>query len=207
MAIVTPDQIRSLDPYSDHRFSNTINRFNRIFTGGEDTIMPFDNQEFTLTKKTLDGTDTIADVIYTWSANKSVQVGPGIVIKDDTLIHVKNSAYLDFTDPDIYAGSGTGYNLFDSTGKYFILIDYQYTRSIPAPTAKYVVLKPSKRSTFLSNRALYVYLGTANVTGTSGNYVISTVSLTDTDELNGNAEIKRPNYEFTLPIVDGGDLG
>lgn len=207
MAIVTPDQIRSLDPYSDHRFSNTINRFNRIFTGGEDTIMPFDNQEFTLTKQTSNGTETIADVVYTWYANKAVKIGPGIVIKDDTLIHIKNSAYLDFTDPLIYAGSGSGFNTFDSTGNYLILIDYQYTRSIPAPTAKYVVLKPSKRSVFLNDRAKYVYLGTATVTGSSGNYVISTLSLTDTDELNSNAEIKRPNYEFTIPAVDGGDLG
>lgn len=207
MAIVTPDQIRSLDPYADHRFSNTINRFNRIFTGGEDTIMPFDNQEFTLTKQTSNGSEVIAGVTYTWYANKGIKIGGGICIKDDVLIHVKNSAYIDLTDSDVYVGSGSGYNVFDTTGKYFILLQYQYSRSIPAPSAKYVIVKSTIRNEFLNNRSKYVYLGTANITGTTGNYYIDTIVLTDTDENNSNAIIQRPNYEFTIPAIDGGDLG
>lgn len=204
MAITIPSQVRSVDPYADHRFSNTINRLNRIYSGGEDVILPFDGQTFNLTKKTDTSSATIAGVTYTWNANKAVQIGPGLCIKDDMLIHVKNSAYLNFQDPDNYVGSGSGYDSFDSTGKYFMLLQYEYSRSIPAPQAKYVIAK--QRNEFLLNRSKYIYLGTANISFTSS-YLITTLSETDVDENNGNAIVKRPNYEFVLPLVDGGDLG
>lgn len=203
MAITIPEQIRSVDPYADHRFSNTINRFNRIFTGGNDTILPFDDKEFALIKQTSSGTETISGTVYTWSANKAVKVGPGMCIKDDMLIHIMNSSYVNFTDPTNYVGSGTGYNSFDSTGKYFILLSYTYARSIPAPQASIVIAK--QRNEFLNNRDRYIYLGTATV-GFTSTFVITDVDLTDTDETNGNALIERPNYEFVVPFVDGGDL-
>ena len=203
MAITIPDQIRSVDPYADHRFSNTINRFNRIFTGGEDTILPFDDLEFNLTKQTSSGTETIVGTVYTWAANKAIKVGPGMCIKDDMLIHIKNSSYVNFTDPTNYVGSGTGYNSFDSTGKYFILLSYTYARSIPAPQASIVIAK--QRNEFLNNRDRYIYLGTATV-GFTSTFVITDVDLTDTDETNSDALIERPNYEFVVPFVDGGDL-
>ena len=204
MPITIPSQIRSVDPYADHRFSNTINRLNRIYSGGEDVILPFDGQTFNLEKQTSTGSVTIAGVTYSWNANKAVKIGPGLCIKDDMLIHVKNSAYLDFQDPDNYVGSGSGYNSFDSTGKYFMLLHYEYSRSMPAPQAKYVIAK--QRNEFLLNREKYIYLGTANISYTSS-YIISTVVEKDVDETNSNAIIKRPNYRFVLPIVDGGDLG
>lgn len=203
MAITIPDQIRSVDPYADHRFSNTINRFNRIITGGEDTILPFDDQEFNLTRKTTAGSETIAGTVYTWAANKAVKVGPGMCIKDDMLIHIKNSSYVNFSDPTNYVGSGTGFNAFDTTGKYFILLSYTYARSIPAPQASIVIAK--QRSEFLNNRDRYIYLGTATVDYTS-TFIVSGVSLTDIDELNSDTPITRPNYEFVVPFVDGGDL-
>lgn len=203
MAITIPDQIRSVDPYADHRFSNTINRFNRIFTGGEDTILPFDEKEFNLIQQTGAGTETISGTVYTWAANKAVKIGPGMCIKDDMLIHVLNSSYVNFADPTNYVGSGTGYNALDSTGKYFILLSYTYARSIPAPQATMVIAK--QRNEFLNNRDRYIYLGTATI-GYTSTFVITDLELTDTDELNGNALIERPNYEFVVPFVDGGDL-
>lgn len=205
MAITTPEQIRSLDPYADHRFSNSINRFNRIFSRGQDMILPFDNYEFPLTLQTIDGTETINSVVYNWYANRAIKIGAGVCIKDDVLIHCKNSAYLVFTDPTNYVGTSAGYNLMDATGKYFILIKYVYSRSIPAPELTYVIAK--QRSEFLLNREKYIYLGTANVTLSGANYIISSISDGDSDELNGYAVIERPKYEFTLTEVDGGDIG
>lgn len=203
MAITIPDQIRSVDPYADHRFSNTINRFNRIFTGGEDTILPFDDNEFNLSLLTSTDSTTYSGTVYSWVANKAVKVGPGMCIKDDMLIHIKDYSVVNFADPTNYVGSGTGYNSFDTTGKYFILLSYTYARSIPAPQASIVVAK--QRNEFLNNRDRYIYLGTATV-GYTSTFVITEVELTDTDENNGNALIERPNYEFVVPFVDGGDL-
>jgi hypothetical protein len=206
MAITIPTQIRSVDPYADHRFSNTINRFNRIFTAGLDTIMPFDDQEFTLTKMTSGGTATPGGSgypTYTWNANKAVKIGPGLCIKDDTLIHIRHDAYLDFEDTDNYVGTDVGFNQFNATGKYFILLHYVYSRSIPAPQATYVIAK--QRLEFLNNRDKYIYLGTANVISSAG-YSIDTIDLTDIDESINNDVISRPNYKFVLPLVDGGEI-
>lgn len=206
MAITVPTQIRSVDPYADHRFSNTINRFNRIFTGGENTIMPYDNVEFNLTKMTNQGVATPGGAgypTYTWNANKAVKIGPGLCIKDDVLIHIRHDAYLNFEDTDNYVGTGSGYNQFNATGKYFILLHYVYSRSIPAPQATYVIAK--QRLEFLDNRDKYIYLGTANIIASSG-YSIDTVELTDIDENDNDALIERPNYKFVLPLVDGGEI-
>lgn len=204
MAITIPNQIRSVDPYADHRFSDTVNRFNRIFTGGEDTILPFDGDlQFTLTLMTTSGSETIHGVEYSWDEYEAVKIGPGLFIKDDALIHVRSSAYLDFTEAANYVGSGAGFDQFNQTGDYFILIKYDYLRSIPASQASYVIAK--QRAEFLNNREKYIYLGTASVVN-AGGYRIDSISLTDNDELNSNALIERPDYKFTVPEIDGGDL-
>lgn len=201
MAITVPTQIRSVDPYADHRFSNTINRFNRIFTGNRNLIMPFDDQEFNLTKMTTTNSATVDGVAYSWTANQAVKIDGGIFIKDDTLVHVTNTAYLDFSANGAgnYVGNGIDYNSMNAEGAYFILIKYTYARSIPAPQASYVIAK--QRSEFLNNRSRYIYLGTAHVVNDGSNYIIDEVALTDID-----SGIERPNYTFTIPLVDGGDL-
>lgn len=176
-------QVLSLNPYTDHRFTNTINRFTRIVSGGSDVILPFNDNTLAVT---IDDT------------TQGVNISPGVVIKDDVLIHLPESTNLDFTDQDNYVGtSGLG-----PAGDYFVLLKYTYYQSVPPPSCYYVVCR--QRAEFLNNRSKYMYLATATVVQDGSEFVIDSISTTDTDELNGNALIERPMYKFRPHVIDGG---
>ena len=180
---VTPTQQTSINSFADHRFTNTINRFTRIVSGGADVILPFDNNVLSVT---IDVT------------TQGVDISPGMVIKDDVLIHLPESTNLDFTNSDNYVGT-TG---LGPAGDYFVLLKYIYYQSVPPPSAYYVVCR--QRAEFLNNRTKYMYLATATVVQDGLDFIVDSISTTDTDELNGGALIERPMYTFKPHVIDGG---
>lgn len=150
--LTPPTQVRTIDPFENERFSTAVNRFTRIYTGGEDWLL-YPNESFQLSDST--GINLIG-------------ISSGFAIKDDVLIHVSDSFDLDFTDDDYYLDEIPG---MISNGWYYILLYYNFTRQYPPPSAYYRILRnTSLFTTYLTN---YLFLGAAYVTNTSGGYLIT----------------------------------
>jgi len=182
-----PVQERAVDPYSENRYSSVINRLSRIVTYGQDIILyPF--QSFGLTR--VD--------------ENIVRVGPGVCVKDDVLIHIKESFDLDFSYNDYYVDDSGD---MDAVGYYYIVLQYFYARSLPAPKAWIKIIRDIdglyKAGTYSDN---YIFLGTAHIIYDSVNYVLDTdpncVSTTDPED----PSIIRPTITNDMYLVDGGVL-
>ena len=115
MPLTPPTQDRAIDAFSQYRFSQNLNLLSRAITQGRNVIQ-FPDLSFNLTK--LD-----------WSL---VDVSPGIAFKDDVLIHIKQTYELDFADNNYYIDPS---GQMDNEGYYFIVLQYYYARSLPAPKA------------------------------------------------------------------------
>ncbi len=197
-----PTQQQFLAPYADHRFSNSVGRYVRSIVGDvKNCILPYSANNFTLE---IDATNATL-----------VNISAGICVLSDTLIHVKESSVLDFSDPLNYVGD---YHVFGPSiledsitspppefpGRYFVLGYFNYQRTIPQPSFAYVICK--QRSQFLANMSSYLYLGSVDVTsGMSGPY-LANILYTDTNEFDSDAAITRTEYQYRPPIVDGGEI-
>ena len=125
MAII-PQQLRSVDPWSENRFSDNYNIRSRMLTGGADSIVFLES--FTITQTD----DTI------------ITVGPGVAIKDDVLIHITETVTMNLAVNQGYSYNNEGEPpITDPDGDYVLhlCLNYHYARSIPAPQAKYVLIK------------------------------------------------------------------
>ena len=211
---IIPNQTRTMDPIADHRFTNTINRFSRLVSRGRNVILPDNENNFDITRITFENSGE--------EYCNSVTVSPGIAVKDDCVIHVTDSAVLDFTDPYNYLWATEddktfGEELSDNDPsdyrKYVILLNYAYDRSVPAKKASYVICK--NRNIFLSNLNHFLYLGTAHVKKkylgytNDGYYIlgdpyIHRILYFDNNELDNNVMIEKPIYRFFVNNVDGG---
>jgi len=80
--MIVPNQVRSVDPWCEHRFTTGLNRRIRIFTGGKKNSILY-NESFKLTNP--DG-----------NIHK-IEVSPGLAIVDDVVLHVLDSSIFDFT--------------------------------------------------------------------------------------------------------------
>ena len=180
-----PTQERSVDPYSDNRFSSVINRLTRIVSGGNDMIL-YPQQSFTLTQNS-------------W---KSVTINPGICIKDDVLIHIQESFLLDFDDNDYYVDEAGAMN---SDGSYYIVLQYFYSRSLPSPSAYLRIIRDiTNLYTPYTNR--YIFLGSAQVFYDSGQtrYELETDALSYEDP--NNSSMYRPEAPGGWLDFDGGEI-
>jgi len=121
MALTAPTQLRSLDPYSDNRFSNVINRMTRIVTNGKDVIL-FPQYSFPVTR----------------TSATTLTVGPGLCIKDDTLIQITSDYVIDISSNDYYEDASGG---ADSVGTYYLVMRYIYNRTLPVPKAYFKLIK------------------------------------------------------------------
>lgn len=140
MALQVPKQQRSVDPYSDNRFSQIINRFTRIVSSGKNLIL-FPDDSFKMIR-------------YDWG---TVKITPGVFVKDDVLIHITEDFYLNLTDNESYI-DGIG---MDREGYYYLVIKYSYVRSLPAPQATYRIFKNRDKWEQYENN--YVFLGCLNI--------------------------------------------
>jgi hypothetical protein len=135
-----PNQIRTVDPFASYN-SDTVNKITRVVTHGENALEKYDSL-----RGILDGTSIIV-------------IAPGVIYKDDVRIQVQTSTIIDFKDAAFYENFGGG---FDEDGYYYVLLEYSYEKSRPAPQAKFVILKPSQRSA-LSFSGTWVFLHAVRV--------------------------------------------
>ena len=133
MASSIPSQTRTVDPYASYN-SNVVNQLTGIVTRGDNVLDYYDSLQVV-----PDSTSMIDHVVLL----------PGIVYKDDMLIEILSEFRIDFTDPDHYV-SAAGDPFNTEAGIYYIVLEYSYVKSRPAPQAHVKILLPSQTSTFRS---------------------------------------------------------
>lgn len=187
MAITYPVQERAVDPYSSNRYSSIINRLSRLVTSGSDVILyPF--QSFQLTRL----------------SDTEVSISPGMCIKDDVLIHIKESFTLDFEDNADYIDN-TGD--MSSTGYYYMVLQYYYARSLPAPKASIKIIRDIAGQYHTADYSeRYVFLGAAKIIFDTPIYKLEADPdcLYYTDPENSTAT--RPTQSGNWLYMDGGVL-
>jgi hypothetical protein len=152
MASPIPIQNRAVDPFASYN-SDTVNQLTRMVTYGEDGIAYSRSCNVS-----LDAT-SITEVV----------VKPGFIYKDDVWINITTSYTVDFTDPDHYYNFDSG---FDETGYYYVVLQYTFEKSRPAPEAQVLILKPSQRGSF-SAGGIWSFLKAVKVEGPGPFYVVS----------------------------------
>lgn len=129
-----PNQTRTVDAFSSYH-SNIVNRLTRIISDGEDVIIGNDS----LSVSIMDSTN--------------LNLSSGFVIKDDVLIEVTSNFNIDLESSDLYYD---GASPLPEEGLYYIVLDYTYEKTKPAPEANIVVLTPSQTNDITYNRFLFL---------------------------------------------------
>lgn len=171
MASSIPEQIRTVDPYASYN-SNVVNQLTGIVTRGSNG---------------LDICNSLQVVPDSTSAIDHVAVLPGIIYKDDMLIEITSQFRVDFTDPDHYV-SATGDPFNTEDGIYYIVLEYTYRKSRPAPKAHIKILLPSQVPNYFAGgfpSLFFLKAVDVEVTGGAG----SIAALYDYDP--NNTQVKR----------------
>jgi len=113
---------------------------------------------------------------------------------DDVWINISSQHTVDFTDSEHYYNYGTG---FDENGYYYVVLEYTYAKSRPAPEAKVLIVKPSQIGTY-SPGGSWLFLKAVLVEG-SGPHYITSVSNFDP----GNPD----NRRLFVPTYVGTEVG
>lgn len=180
MALTPPNQLRTTDPYSEDRYSSLINRFNRVWTRGNNVILEPQNS-FNVT---LDDANTLT-------------VDAGIFIKDDAMVHVDTSYVIDASSNDYYE-DGTG--AMTTLGYYILVVKYNYTRSLPSPVAYYKLIRDE--TIYTGALTDYIFLGSFYVNG-SLEIELTIPFYTNHPGHPGDSDFERPYVDH---VVDGGEL-
>jgi len=185
----TPRQEISLENLGTRRWTSTINKFTRLLSNGENIIL-FEDQSFQISRE----------------SNTTVSISPGICLKSDQLIQITESNFtLDFEDWEDYVDTEEVGNPLNSEGYYYVILEYTYQRSRPAPKAAYKIIRDisSYYTPYLEN---YIFLGTVKIINSSGNYIIenSSDSILPYDPI--DLTIVRPVVTSNIFHIDCGEL-
>ena len=149
MGNIYPDQLRTIDPYSEYN-SNVVNRLTRIVTTGRNCL------------RKLGALQVIQTGVLT------VQISTGMCFKDDVIIELQNPFDVLFTDSDFYP---EGYDTGIIDGYYFVLLDYIYEKAKPAPRAAVSILRPDQLTSYDSTS--YLFLACVHITSAVIDVVLS----------------------------------
>ncbi len=119
-----PSQTRSIDAYSSYN-SDVVNKLTRIISNGQDCILE------------------INPVNVEYVSSSSVKTTIGKCIKDDVLVELSSELTIDLTDGDFFVDS-TAWN---EVGFYYVVLEYEYIKTRPAPIASIQVIRHSERAT------------------------------------------------------------
>lgn len=152
MASSIPIQDRAVDPFASYN-SNTVNELTRMLTYGEDGL----------------ATTKSCDISLDSTSNTLVNLSTGILYKDDVRIEITAEHVVDFKDSIQYYNFDTG---FDEAGYYYIVLEYTFVKSRPAPQAKILIVKPSQRGAY-SPGGSWLFLKAVKVEGPGPFHVVS----------------------------------
>lgn len=159
---IYPNQTRHIDPFSNYN-SNTVNSLTKMITRGTDCL------------HSSHALDIISD---STSPTDNIIITTGEFFKDDVLISVDENFTVDMTDTSFYI-SGPAFN---EAGYYWILANYVYAKTIPAPKMSIVILKPTQTSLF--NESEHLFLKAVKVSY-DGSFYIDSFSNYDPNDLTG----------------------
>jgi hypothetical protein len=185
MALSPPTQERTLDEYSAERWSSVVTRMTRTISGATDCVI-FTSYSFPM---------NLVDY-------KTVRIGTGTCIKDDIMIYINAVYDIDFTNGDFFVDDS---NPMDEAGRYYIVLEYTYSRSFPAPRAYFKVIKDTATYyTPFTDR--YIFIGIADVVynGGAGRYEIDAIA--DEDIGGGVARPTPPLLDEVVTEIDGGEI-
>jgi len=127
MSITVPSQLRSVDPWSENRFSDNYNIRSRMITGGKDLILVYDSFKILQT------------------GDYTVTIKPGVAIKDDVMIHIMEDANIDIREDEGYMVTGQlGPPRREGVySQYYIhiFLNYTYARTQPPNEASYELIR------------------------------------------------------------------
>lgn len=123
MASDTPTQERVIDSYSSYD-SDIVDKLTINLSREQNCLL--------------------ADIDLQVTANDttSVIVSTGYAFQDNVLLHITSQHTVNFYDSDHYVSSGS----YPENGYNYVVLNYNYTKSRPAPQASIKILKPSQRS-------------------------------------------------------------
>lgn len=180
-----PNQLRSVDPFASYN-SDTVNKLTRMKTYGENAIEKY--------------ADVRGSIVYPGATQ--ISMSPGVIYKDDVRIELTDATILDFENADYYFNFTSGFN---EEGYYYILLEYEYQKSRPAPRSKFVILKPSQRTVF-AYETNWVFLNAVQVTGPSPWQIINVLDYDPTIPANKRNYVKSFTGSVTqLPAFQEGD--
>lgn len=134
-----PTQERVVDPFASYN-SNVVNKITQVVSHDVEGLLTVGSLQVTIDSTT---------------PNYVVEVSEGFAIKDDVLIHITSPHRVDFRDADNYVNPSTV--LPQQGGYHYIVLDYAYAKSRPAPQASIKILKPTERN-LLSLSTNYILL-------------------------------------------------
>lgn len=159
MASSKPPQERMVDPFASYN-SNEVNRLTEMVGLGENGIITYPSLQVSINDST------------------SVIVSEGYVLKDDVLIKITSPHIVSFYDADHYTDPTLP---FLQEGYNYIVLDYSYIKSRPAPEANIKILKWSDRHLYTSANNLYLLKVVEIIKLSPTNYQISRVLDYDPD--------------------------
>lgn len=188
MAASIPSQVRTVDPFASYN-SDTVNKLTKMVTYDEEGLAKINDLRVT---DALDATST------------AVFISTGYAYKDQVLIDVTARGKVDFNTADHYYdwdSPGLGFN---ENGYYYIILNYTYVKSRPAPEASYQIVKPSQRGSY-SPGGSWLFLAAVLISGVGGSGAqidaIYDYDPTDTDNKREYAKTY-VGTEQTLPTHD-----
>jgi len=123
-----------------------------------------------------------------------VVVKEGVAFMSDVYIKINSDFRVDFEDRDFYLDV----NPFNEAGYYYVVLDYYYVKSKPAPQASIKILKPSQRA-ILDTSTRYLLLKVVRVIFNGATFEISPPLLDKDPE---NIAHKRKYAELYCGIED-----
>ena len=187
MASSIPDQDRMVDPFASYN-SNEVNRLTEMVGLGENGIITYPSLQVSVNDST------------------SVIVSEGYVLKDDVLIKITSPHIVSFYDADHYTDPTPP---IPESGYNYIVLDYTYVKSRPAPKASIKILKNSDRHLYTSASNLYLLQVVHIIELTPNNYEISGVFDYDPDTPTNQREGVKTftGAKFDIPTHTSGDQG
>jgi len=119
----TPTQSRIVDPNNSLRWADSVNKYTRLITNGENLVL-FPDTSFQF--KYIDA--------------NTLQIGPGVAIIHDMMIQITENYNVDLSDANFYIDEIAG-NAMDAAGYYYVVLHYEYARRHPAPNAYFKIVK------------------------------------------------------------------
>ena len=151
MTVPIPVQTCSISPYSSYN-SNVVNALTRLISNGTNCVI------------------ASAPITVALDSTSSITVNQVHCIKDDVLIQISDIT-IDLTDADSYANPSGGH--FNEDGYYYVVLEYTYIKSKPAPVAAIKIILPSQRTDPAVFNTAHLFLAALNIQTNSIENILS----------------------------------